>query len=170
MKLEGLSQAALEHASGVDRTTVSRFLAGERIPSRDQLAQILVGISGDRERRLELLFAHLRDEAAPSARAGITEAHFILRAVDSGGPAPENSLAAELELLGDESALDENLRSVLVEMARLVRAHRAREADAAAGAVYPFRPEAEPIVAEAPAASPRRRRATPPVPKPPAAG
>jgi hypothetical protein len=134
----------------------------------EQVGAMCAAISDERDQRVELLLAWLRDCAVVGRMAGIDESHLVFRGAETGAPAC--TIAAELELLAAESVLDENLRSVLVEMARLVRAHRAREADAAAGAVYPFRPEAEPVVAEAPAASPRRRRSTPPVPKPPAAG
>lgn len=162
-----IKQVELAHRTGISESVISRILAG-REPMPEQVSAICACISDNKSERAELFLAWLRDCAVVGRRAGLNEAELVFRSSEPS--ATDGTIAAELGLLADEAEVDEDLRETLKDLARMVRSHRAREADAAAGAVYPFRPEAEPIVAEPPAASPRRRRSTPPVPKPPAAG
>lgn len=130
MQLESWTQAELEHATGIDRTTISRFQRGERIPSREQLGALLAGISGDRTRRLQLFLAHLRDEATAGLRAGLTPSHYVLAAVDDDVP-PQvaGPLAAELELLRDEALQTPEVRTMIEDLAALILRHRAALAD-----------------------------------------
>lgn len=132
MKLERLTQADLERASGIDRTTISRFQRGERIPDRDQLGRLCTAISQERPRRLELLLAHLRDEAAAGLPAGLDERHFIV------APAPDQafeainvsgSLAADLQLIADECVQHDDIRKLVDDLAHLIVRHRAELAD-----------------------------------------
>lgn len=137
MQLEDLTQAGLEQSSGIDRTTISRLQRGERLPNREQLGQLLVGISKDRERRLELLLAHLRDEAEIGRTAGITSSDYILRSAQNEVPQTPGTLVAELELIREECAKHDDIRDVIVDMASMIRRQRDEIANVRAE-VYPF--------------------------------
>jgi transcriptional regulator with XRE-family HTH domain len=130
MKLEDLTQAALERASGIDRTTISRFERGERTPSREQLGHLLAGISHDRARKLELLFCHLRDEADAASVAGITRAHYSLRATDDCAPEVPGTLGAELELIAAEAARHDDVRMLILDLGRMLRRAQGEVRDA----------------------------------------
>jgi transcriptional regulator with XRE-family HTH domain len=175
MEIEILNQDQLSRASGVDRTTISRILRDERSPTREILGRLVAAISTDRERRLELLFAHLRDEAAACIGAGITDSHFVLQSRQPTGES--GGLGADLELIAREAARHDDVRETIVDLARMLRRHAAEVLDAA-GTVYPFSDDTfAAATAEAPPPAPKKttspRRppgADGPVPKPPAAG
>jgi transcriptional regulator with XRE-family HTH domain len=130
MKVERRTQLDLESASGVDRATISRFQNEQRLPDRRQLSRLLVAISGDRDRRLQLLLSHLRDEATAGIPAGIDSRHFVLRAVDENVP---DGLGADLVLLAEEAEKQADIRRLLSDLAHMVLRHRATLQDEADG-------------------------------------
>lgn len=162
MRLEDMRASHLERSSGVDRTTISRFLSGERVPNAEQVAALAVGISGDRDRRLALLLAYLRDEAKHFVRAGIDERHLVIAAADDVVAGDTGSLGAELALLADEATQSEELREMVSNLAALILRHRAALADK----VAPF-PGPVAAVADDPAPYlPAPAAPLPPVPQP----
>lgn len=151
LELEKKTQEELSVGSGVDRTIISRMLRG-RVPSREQLAGLVAAISTDQERRVELLLAHLRDEAAAvHARAGLDARHYIIASASQSG---ENQvtvvpdLVADFSLLADEAARHDDLRAVLSDLSRTILRHRVELADASP--VYPLVADSVQAAAEAP--------------------
>jgi transcriptional regulator with XRE-family HTH domain len=178
LSLEDMSQLELARRSGVEGSLISRISHG-RPPSREQLGRLLAGISNDRERQLELLFAHLRDEAESAKMAGITEDHYRLESAANVHGAKPGTLAAELELIGAECLAHDDVRQLVIEMARMIRRHNAELLDASGGpgTVYPIFSDSSAVVAESRPSRVRRSsksegrpRSIGPVPKPPAAG
>lgn len=130
MKVGNLTQADLEQSSGIDRSTISRFQKGDRIPSREQLGQLVAGISGDRDRRLELLFAHLRDEASAAAIAGITLRHIVIKPADQEDGHKYGVLSADFELLAEEAAAHDDFRNLITSMSSMIMRQKAEVGDA----------------------------------------
>jgi transcriptional regulator with XRE-family HTH domain len=124
--LESKTQHELAAASGVDASLISRMARG-RAPSREQLGRLVAHISADPQRRLELLFAHLRDEAEA---AGIADHDYVLC---GAGNFPTGSLGSDLDLIAAECALHADVKAIITDMAQLLRRHRA-----APGKLYPF--------------------------------
>jgi transcriptional regulator with XRE-family HTH domain len=177
LSLEEMSQLELARRSGVEGSLISRICHG-RAPSREQLGRLVAGISNDRERQLELLFSHLRDEAKAAEIAGITSEHWRLASGSDVQGAKPGTLAAELELIATECLAHEDVRSIIIELARMIRRNHAELLDSVAGPgrVYPMFTDASAMVADVP--HPQKRRpsksgspgSVAPVPKPPAAG
>jgi len=122
-----MSQSRLAELSGVDQASISRFCKGKAFPLADPLVQLVSHISTDRDLRLQLLIAYLRDIAEKCQVAGFDDRHYIIEAQGS----PMANLGADLELLADEASKHEDMRDVLEGMARLVRGGREREKAAA---------------------------------------
>src|SRR4051812_39520046 len=89
MELEGHTQAQMSERSGIDRPTISRFCNGHMVPTREMLGRLCAAISTDVERRVELLLAHVQDEAEAGANAaGISPRDFLIsrRPIDGSSP------------------------------------------------------------------------------------
>jgi len=144
-----LTGASLAERAKMSQATVSRLLSGQE-PTCEHVALFCAVISPERERRVELLLAHLRDVVRACSMAGIDERHVVLSApadLESNG-----SLGADIELLADECAKHEDTRAVVAELAGMILRHRAEVADAMA-AVYPFPVPVDAAVADAPVAA-----------------
>jgi hypothetical protein len=131
-----LSQAALADSTGISQATICRLLGG-REPTLAQIGQLCAIISPERERRVELLLAHLRDVAAAATVAGIDERHFVIASVSTEAAGAKGTLGAELELLAEECARHADIRALVSDLARMSMRHRAELVDTAA-AVVPF--------------------------------
>jgi hypothetical protein len=96
-----ITQAELSERSKVDKSLISRFLSQVKYPDSEQVAALCLGVSGDRDDRIRLLVAFLRDQAAPAfRRSGFDSRHVNIRAVadtDSvGGPSWVDTMPAHL--------------------------------------------------------------------------
>jgi hypothetical protein len=141
-----LNGVALAERSKMSQATVSRLLGGQE-PAQEHVALFCAAISPVRERRVELLLAHLRDVVAAAQIAGIDERHVVLGAA-AEFEQTTTSLGADLQLLGEECAKHDDVRAIVVDMVRMILRQRAQLADATA-AIYPFpAPAREVAVAE----------------------
>lgn len=136
-----LSQIDLSEKTGISQATISRLLGG-REPTREQVGQLCTVISDERERRVELLIADLRDRARVAIVAGIDERHYTLAPLDDApSSVAPGTLAADLELIAQECAEHEDIRATISDLAHMIVRHRAEMADAARGVVYPLQPD-----------------------------
>ena len=133
-----LSQLDLSRRVGLSQSTVSRIIDGSQLPTREQVGAFCAAISDDRSRRVELLLAWLRDEASAAVVAGIDDRHYKIAAVSENSDSPvSGSLAADLEMIGDECVAHADVRVVITHLAESLLRHRAELADAQAQ-VIPF--------------------------------
>lgn len=122
LDLEGLDQVSLAKRSGFSQSKISRFLSGALVPSRQDLAQLVAVISSLRDRRIELLLAFLREEAAAChSRAGFDARHYVIKPVDNG---LGGSLGSDLEFLAEQAAVHSDVRDMLQDMAAML--HRSQ--------------------------------------------
>lgn len=124
-----LSQAALADSTGISQATICRLLGG-REPTLAQIGQLCAIISPERERRVELLLAHLRDVATAATVAGIDERHFVIASVSPEAAGAKGTLGADLELLAEECAQHADIRALVSDLARMSMRHRAELIDA----------------------------------------
>lgn len=119
MDLESLDQLALAKLTGFSQSKISRFLSGALVPDRADLVLLVTRISGDRCRRVELLLSFLRSFAeACHGKAGFDGRHYIIRAADES---VQNSLGADLELIGEQAVLHADVADMLADLASLLR-------------------------------------------------
>jgi transcriptional regulator with XRE-family HTH domain len=147
MELEEITQLDLAESTGISRSILSRFCNGHLAPTRDMLARLVNAISDDRDRRLELLLAHLRDEAAVGVSAGIAPENYVIaRATSESEMVVPLHLQATFHTLVQEASRPDRpeVRELLESVVNMILAGKAETADAAARAPIPF----EPLVAE----------------------
>lgn len=155
MELEEITQLDLAESTGISRSILSRFCNGHLAPTRDMLARLVNAISDDRDRRLELLLAHCRDEAAVGLSAGIAPENYIIaRATAEPEMVVPLHLQATFHTLVQEASRTDRpeIRELLESVVNMILAGKAESADARTRPPIPF----EPLVAEgkAPPASP----------------
>jgi transcriptional regulator with XRE-family HTH domain len=158
MTAAGLTQAEVEKRTGIDRTVLSRLMAGVIAPSSSNLTALLRKFQPGTMVGHELVIAHLRDEAAA---AGLDPATLSIRVstqpdVRDSLPA---SLVADLDLLAVEAAANPDYADLVNDWAAVIRGHRR----ALEGKIYPFsKADGDPLVADpkAPASKRRPRSAT----------
>lgn len=133
MQMEKLTQNALAESSGIDRPSISQYINGELAPSRTRLPLIVRAISSDRARRIALLMAHLRDEAAAGAAgAGFDERHYMISPTPDADPnmvAVPFGLVSDFQLLAEECAAHADVRELLQQFAQMIMRHRAEISD-----------------------------------------
>lgn len=147
-----LTGVALADRVKISQATVSRLLAGQE-PTHEHVGLFCAVISPERERRVELLLAYVRDVVAAAKVAGIDERHFVIAAADGLGER-SGTLGADLELLAEECAKHEDVRAIVSDLARMTMRHRAALIDSSN--VYRFAEEKSVAAAEdaAPVAEP----------------
>lgn len=123
-----LTGVTLALAAKLSQASVSRLLAGQE-PSVAHVGCFCAVISEERERRVELLLAHLRDVVAGAHTAGIDERHVVLASANES-QAGTASLGADLQLLAEECAQHDDIRALVADLARMVIRHRAELIDA----------------------------------------
>jgi predicted transcriptional regulator len=133
IETEGINQTILAESSGVDRPTINRYCKGELAPTRKMLAQIVAAISKDQGSRVELLLAHLHDEAAAGSElAGFDARHYVIKPVSQ---LPDNAvqvpfgLISDFQILAEEASLHPDVRALLSGTAEMLLRHRAELAD-----------------------------------------
>lgn len=133
MGMEEITQLDLAESTGISRSILSRFCNGHLAPTREMLARLVTAISDDRNRRLELLLAHARDEVeAGSIGAGIAPENYVIaRAADDTGIVVPIHLQATFEVLVNEASRPDRseAREVLDALAHMILAGKAEAAD-----------------------------------------
>lgn len=175
MILQDLNQTELGSRSGVSSAYISRLLDGGRTAAPETVGRLAAALSGDRSHRVDLILAYARDLAVEAGLpAGIDERHVVIAPMSEDAAEAikgAGSLGADLELLAEECAAHEDVRAMVVDLAAMIRRHRAELADAQQppplAKEYPFPGDKSvPAVAEPPPPA-RRSRAAPALPPQP---
>ena len=125
----GLTGRELGQRTGIDHSVLSRLMSGALAPSRINLHRLVQKFQPGAPVGLELLFAHLRDEAAA---AGIAADRLVL-ALPAEGPSWRDSLPiglqADLDLVAAEALEQPDFAALVNDWAAVIRRHRAALAD-----------------------------------------
>lgn len=118
----GLTQAEVEQRTGIDRTALSRLMSGALVPSRINLERLFSKFQPGTRVGHELVFAHLRDEAAA---AGIQPSELRI-SLGNGDAVRERlpvSLVADLDLIAAEVETNKDFASMVGDWATIIRNH-----------------------------------------------
>jgi hypothetical protein len=114
-------------ATSIDHSALSRMMSGKLVPSRDNLEKLFSKFQPSTMVGHELVFAHLRDEAAAAGLAP-DELSIRLRKGDDWRDKLPAGLLADLDLLASEAVTNSDFSGLISQWAAVIRGHHAREA------------------------------------------